>query len=422
MKIVQVLHWFLPRHVAGTEVYTHCLSKELQKRHQVSLYCREDGFHDWRHHEEEDSYDGLPVRRVYVNRMGRSRPTGIRTLLRPGSAIIESSFERYLDEKQPDIVHFQHLANLSGRLIVRASRRNLPVVVTLHDYWFLCHRIQLLRPDSSRCSGPRQGWRCAGCADVKLPYPQTFLLSPVTAPRFVYRTAHLRRCLSEADLVITPSAFVRERFVDNGFPGDKIRVSDNGTATDWLADYQPQPSDRLRLGFIGAVMQHKGVHDLVAAFRRLTSSGVELHVFGDANYAPAYYESLRRTARDERIHFRGGFDNREIGHVLSQIDVLVVPSIWYENSPVTIHEARLARVPVVASRIGGIPELVTHGVSGLLFTPGDVDDLASQIQRLIDEPLLLARLRQRIQPVKTIEENALELEEAYEQLVAGDRL
>ncbi len=420
MRIIQVLHWFLPRHVAGTEVYTHRLSKELQKRHQVWLFCREDGFHDRRFHEEEEIYDDLPVRRIYVNRIGRRFPFPGVNLLQSRNAHIESSFDRFLTEKKPDVVHFQHLAELSGGLIECARKRGLPTVVTLHDYWFLCHRIQLLRPDSSRCSGPAQGWRCAGCAGVGLPYPLAFLLGPLTAPRYVRRTAYLQQCLSMADLIIAPSHFVRDRFVANGFPPDRIRVTDNGTATDWLAEYRPQPSDRLRFGYIGAVMHHKGVHNLVDAFCGLNTTSAELHIFGHADYAPAYYETLKRTARDRHIHFRGGFANREIGQVLSQIDVLFVPSIWHENSPVTIHEARLASIPVVASRIGGIPEFVTDGVSGLLHRPGDIKDLRSQMQRLIDEPLLLARLRHGIQPVKTIEENSLELEAIYERLASGD--
>jgi glycosyltransferase involved in cell wall biosynthesis len=418
MKIAQVVHWFLPKHLAGTEVYTYRLSQELQEQHQVYLYCRESGFWGRRLHEVDEVYQGLPVRRVYSNPPIARYRLLARLLNRFRSPTIEASFARFLDEKQPDIVHVQHLLLLSGGIIAVAKERDLPVVVTLHDYWFLCHNARLLRPNLSLCSGPVGGWRCAGCAEVEIPATLRHLLSPLITPLFLYRTAYLRRHLEMADLIISPSAFVRDRFVDNGFAADRIQVSDNGTANTWVGDFQPEHSDRLRLGYIGALMHHKGVHTLIEAFDKLGDVRAELHVFGDPATSPPYYTRIERMAQNPRIHFQGRFDNDEIDRVLGQIDVLVVPSLWYENAPVTIHEARLAGIPVIGARIGGIPEFVDHDVSGLLFAPGDVGDLRVQMQRLLDEWRLLERLRQGVRPVKSIEENAHELEGAYRRLIA----
>lgn len=420
MRIAQVLHWFLPRHLAGTEVYTYHLARALQAEHDVHLFCREDGHHDRPLVEADEIYDGIPVRRIYYNTRGWTRIAPGRIVLRFQNAAVEQSFARFLDETAVEIVHFQHLLLLSGGLIAVARERGIPAVVTLHDYWFQCHNTQLLRPDSALCSGPARGIKCTGCADIKMPYPARFMLGPVLAPYFVYRTAYLRRHLEMANLVITPSAFVRDRFVDQGFPAERILVSDNGTADGWLAEYRPVRSERLRFGYIGALMYHKGVHVLVEAFRQMPGENVELHLFGDPDYAPDYYSRLRSLARDPRIQFRGRFENRDIGRVLSEIDVLVVPSVWYENSPVTIHEARFGQVPVIASQLGGIPEFVEHETNGLLFRAGDASDLRAQMQRMVEEPGLLARLRRAIQPVKSIRENALELEGIYQRLITGE--
>ena len=419
MRIAQVVHWLPPRHLAGVEVYTQYLSQELQKRHRVDLYCREDGFSDRPLHEVDELYQGLPLRRVYANPSGKLDRLLSKPFVQFRNAKVEASFARFLDEKQPDIVHIQHLLLLSGRIIAAAKERGLPVVITLHDYWFLCHRIQLLRPNLACCSGPAGGWKCAGCADIPLPYLLRFLLYPLTTPVFLYRTAYLRRHLEMADLIISPSAFLRDRFTDHGFQEERIQVCDNGTANAWLSDLRPQPSDHLRFGFIGSVMRHKGIHTLIEAFNQLDDTRAELHVFGDPRVSPTFYTQMQALACNPRVHFRGRFENDEIGRVLGQIDVLIVPSIWYENAPVTIHEARMACVPVIGSRLGGIPEFVEHDVSGLLFTPGDAVDLHAQMQRLLDEPDLLARLRQGIRPVKTIEEHGRELEAIYEQLIAG---
>src|SRR5262249_6317810 len=94
-------------------------------------------------------------------------------------------------------------------------------------------------------------------------------------------------------------------------------------------------------------------------------------------------------------------------------DALVVPSIWPENSPLVIHEAFLAGVPVIAARIGGIPELVTHGKNGLLFNPGDVEDLSRVLNVLLTEPALLDTLRTGIPEVRSIQDDARMARELY---------
>ena len=101
------------------------------------------------------------------------------------------------------------------------------------------------------------------------------------------------------------------------------------------------------------------------------------------------------------------------------IDLLVVPSLWAENSPLVIHEAFLHGTPVLASDIGGIPELVRRGVSGELFRAGDARDLAVKLRRFITDPDYYSTIRARIPPVKTIAGNAEELEELYVRLYDG---
>jgi glycosyltransferase involved in cell wall biosynthesis len=130
-----------------------------------------------------------------------------------------------------------------------------------------------------------------------------------------------------------------------------------------------------------------------------------------AGYGPR----LRRLIGDDlRIQLAGRFDNRQVGAVLGQFDALVVPSIWYENSPLAIMEAQAAGLPVLTSALGGMAELVRDEVDGLHFAPGDAADLARQIQRLRDDPALLLRLRSKVQPPATIDHEMQTLLHIYQ--------
>ena len=253
MRIVQVLHYFLPKHLAGTEIYTHNLSSELSKRHEVYIYCREDGFFQKEFHEADETYRGLPVRRVYFNLIGRKANPINQILITFKNRAIERSFERFLEQVKPDIVHIQHLYRLSASLISIAKRRGIPVIVTLHDYWFICHAIRLLRPNLEVCSGPLFGLRCAGCVELGLPVWASALLKPLITSLCVYRTVYVKSCLKEADLLISPSSFLKNKFVEQGFAPDHILVSDNGTNTALFQDLRREPSEKLRFGYIGTI-------------------------------------------------------------------------------------------------------------------------------------------------------------------------
>jgi glycosyltransferase involved in cell wall biosynthesis len=159
---------------------------------------------------------------------------------------------------------------------------------------------------------------------------------------------------------------------------------------------------------------------LVEAFRALQPRGrpVELHINGGLEARPDYVSRLRRLAGgDERIHLHGRFDNVRAAEILSGLDVAVVPSIWYENSPLAIMEAHAAGTPVVTAALGGMAELVRDGVDGLHFAPADAADLARQLQRLIDEPELLPVLRAGVTMPRGIEDEMRQLARIYQNLV-----
>ena len=139
--------------------------------------------------------------------------------------------------------------------------------------------------------------------------------------------------------------------------------------------------------------------------------------FGDLDVFPDYSSRLRREAADLPVRFAGAFDRDRVADVYAQFDVLVVPSLWLENSPLVIHEAFMAGVPVVGARIGGIPGLVEDGVNGLLYEAASPDDLARVLRRLIEHPALVRELSGRVPAVKSIGQDAEEWEAIYAALV-----
>ena len=239
---------------------------------------------------------------------------------------------------------------------------------------------------------------------------------PVDAAQIRRRLSYARHVFDTVDLFVAPSASMADEFVRLGATPDRLAISDYGFA----AANRRRTNVRgveppLRIGFVGTLVWHKGAHVLLDAARGLTGA-FELHVHGDVSTFPSYVARLREAARGLPVTFHGAFD-RVSADVYEGLDVLVVPSLWPENSPLVIHEAFLHGIPVVGARGGGIPELVVDGVSGLLYEPSSSAALRAALQWAIDEPSILQRLSEGAPPVKSIAQDAREWDARYAALV-----
>jgi len=422
LRVLQVIHQFVPRHAAGAEIHCSDLSFALARRgHAVRVLSgapyREDVGTDVQL--EDDTVivvERLPATRAYRH-LG-SIGGFFDRFDNPEARIATRSL---LARWRPDVVHIQHLLYLSADIILQCHAHGIPLVVTLHDYWFLCHRVRLIRhPGGALCSGPARGWNCCQCLNV--PRMMRSHLNPLAVGVNLYRYAYLMQQLRKTDLILSPSRFLRDVFARNGLPAQRISVIEFGMPG--LPSDLPGPADVAqrheppRFGFLGTFMPEKGLHVLIDAFNEMPAESAELHIFG-APVNPDYHREVLGRARHPRICWRGKFAHAQRWRALADIDVLVVPSTWYENSPLTIHEARAARVPVIASAIGGIPELVRHGVNGLTFPAGDTAALAACLREVIENPGRLAEWRRSIPPPKTLEAHAAEVEEIYLDLCAA---
>jgi glycosyltransferase involved in cell wall biosynthesis len=232
----------------------------------------------------------------------------------------------------------------------------------------------------------------------------------------------LRETLGRVQAIISPSRFLKEVFVGTGIGAERIRFMRQGRDFPGLGQnvLQKTPSEHLRIGYMGQITPHKGVHTLIEAVGQVSDVDMEVKVYGDPTPFPDYAQRLRRLVRhDPRVSLEGVYQRHDVSRVLQGLDVVVVPSLWYENSPNTILEAFAHHTPVIVSDLGGMAELVNDGVNGMRFAAGDATGLALKLRQLVDRPELLDRLRTGIGPVKSVAQEIDELVAIY-QIVAGN--
>jgi len=226
---------------------------------------------------------------------------------------------------------------------------------------------------------------------------------------------------SEADLFIAPSRFLLDRYVDWGIPRDRILLEDHGFPPAERVE-TPDRDPRNRFAFFGVMTQFKGIDVLLRAMERL-GPGFDGHLWvHGANYSEQpeeMREELDRLfeATAATVTWAGPYEHRQLPRLMSEIDWVVVPSVWWENSPLVIREAFQHGRPVICSDIGGMAEKVQHGIDGLHFRVADPAGLAETIERAAMTPRLWYRLRDGISPVKTLDEHIANLTGLYAELI-----
>lgn len=292
------------------------------------------------------------------------------------NADAEREFSRVLDEFRPDVVHFHNVTGLSIAVIAACRRRGIPTVMTLHDYWGVCFKNLMIKNDGSLCA--TGGFDCLGCAEVLAGAP--LLPSPV-------RNGHILLALRTVDRFISPSHYLAERFAANGLPADRMHVIRNGIDFERFgaAPRRNGGNGGFTIGYIGQLIKHKGVEILLRSLAFM-SEDIQLIVVGDGEQGGHLRELCRELDLDRRVTFAGLVDNRRIAKFYEKMDVVIVPSVWPENSPVVITEAMASGIPVVASDIGGIPELVEDGITGFLIPPRNIRALAERVEYLHAHP------------------------------------
>ena len=412
MRILQLVHQYMPDYVGGTEFYTRWLSHTLiQRGHPVSIFYRRSAEGVGQDHRLENGVH------VWTTWAGLLSPTR-RFLATFRAPRITRAFDQVVEETHPDLVHIQHLMGLPAALSHSVQERRIPVVITLHDYWWVCANAQLLTNYSQQvCAGPRAYLNCARCALARADHARLWPALPPAAALLAWRNHLLRQTIQAADRLIAPSEFVRRWYASHGAPVDRLVTIPHGL--EYPAHRSPRrrrPDEPLRISYIGGLSWQKGVHVLVEAFRGIQEAG-ELWIAGDESFDPAYVAELRARAAPG-VRFLGRLTRDAVWETLAQVDVVVVPSLWYETFSFIVSEAFAMGIPVVASHFGPLADRARDNVDGLLVPPGNVSAWRATLQRLAREPDLLARLRTNVRPPLTLEEHTQQIEALYTQIVS----
>jgi glycosyltransferase involved in cell wall biosynthesis len=431
MRVLTVVHTYPPGASGGAEHRAERTCRALKALgHDVRVLSVHWSTGPGKRATVDGEYRGVAVRRLWVRSGGPASDSY-------DNPEVEAAIRALITHWRPDVVHQFSGYLTSSSVIAAADALGVPVVVSLTDYWWLCHRVTLIRATGRACEGPSPQM-CALCQAQqrrRLRWPSRVAPTLVEAlwrtaanlgavPRATLERQRARRSvlatrLGRAHVLLAPSAYMAQVHRAHGVPAERLRVMRQGVEG---VQRHPRPDAAgLRVGYLGQVKAHKGVDLLVEAWAELRQHGTPSLVIVGASAGEDDYRRglMRRTRGWPEVEWHDAVGRDALWMTLAALDVLVVPSRWPENSPNVILEAQAVGLPVVGARLGGIPELIEEGVNGLLFEPDSAADLRRQLRRLIADPTLLERLRHGARPVRSVDDEVLELAGVYRTVAAA---
>lgn len=441
LKVAIFVHCFFPDHFYGTETYTLQLAKNLTTLgHDVTVVA---GVFQGQARKpaaiSHDVFDGVKVVRFDKNHVPHQTV---------GETYYQESVRPFLHtvlrELSPDIVHVTHLVNHTAALLEETRALGIPTVATLTDFFGFCFNNKLEAADGTLCAGPnRLRSNCVACylkaantplriATGHLPYPSLTWaamglatrglvpLNPVKSRGFVHdlveRPDVLGALYENYDAMIAPTHFLRDAYVRNGFAADKLHVSHFGVDVKAIEKPARAASGPLVIGYVGQIAKHKGVDLLVAAVSELPPEKVVLRVYGPEDQDHEFMRRVRSLS-GANVSFHGTFKPESISDVMAGFDVLAIPSVWYENSPLVLLNALATQTPVIVSDVQGLTEFVEEGVNGWSFRRADLADLRRLLGRLAEQPDMARGAKTTTSYKRTSMDMTADVEAIYRQVL-----
>ncbi|NQE54767.1 D-inositol-3-phosphate glycosyltransferase [ANME-1 cluster archaeon GoMg3.2] len=369
MKICIISSLYPPFIIGGAEISVKRAAEELVKRgHEVFVISTSQN-----RKSSIGNINGVKVYRInplnlyamynYQNQPELLKPIWhVIDLWNPHSYII---IKNILKKGIPDVVHINNFKGLSLSVFSAAKHLNLPLIFTAHDYSLICPRTNLLHGSGKICNTPS---------------------------RFCMLYNKIQKYLvnDKPDLVTAPSQFVIDKLKSSGL-FDGVKTIKLPLGIELNVEKAKKKYDLIDILYVGALSRHKGVHILIDAFKGLEYKNIKLHIVGKGKDEDAF---KRIAGLDRRISFHGFVPDEELMKLYQKANITVVPSVWYDNSPMVIYESFKNGTPVIGSRIGGIPELVEDKYNGFLFEAGDVCELKEMLENPIKNPDELKRLEE----------------------------
>lgn len=442
MKIALYVHCFYPDHIYGTEAYTLTVAHGLRELgHEVvvvtAVFAGEPPQNTFI---DEYEWEGFPVYSMDKNRFPHRNIRD--TYDQPEMRTIH---ERMLRHIRPDIVHVTHLINHTTALLEVTAAMKIPTFGTLTDFFGFCFNNKLEAADGGLCAGPNPSRsNCIECyikdasahpqASAKLKAAASPVARPgiarvlaahartkdtevpeygFTPAELTRRPGHLLNQYKTYRGLVAPSSFLHGAYERNKVPAP-LTLSHFGIDIDRSPKPKRDNPDQLRIGFIGQIAPHKGTHLLIDAFRAEAAPGVSLDIWGPENQAAAYFADLRKKAEGLPVNFLGTFRSAETASILRDLDVLCIPSTWYENSPLILLQALATHTPVIISDVEGMTEFVKDGVGGYAFARGSTEALRAVLRKFVQDRGLAARLSATTNYTRTPTDMVADIAAMYE--------
>lgn len=369
MKILQVNKFHYPR--GGADKYYLDLGEALESAgHKVAYFSM--------HHPKNIS---SPYKKYFVSRLSFNE-NGIKDKLKIPGRIIYSleakkKFKKLLKDFKPDIIHIHNIYHqISPSILDVAKEFDIPVVMHLHDYKLICPNYQLFAHGKiCEACKPNKYFKCLKSKCFK----DSYFKSLLAALEMHIHHNILKIYKKNISVFIAPSAFMKKKLVEYAWDKDKIKVIINPFSSNLVATEKEIKNIKKEdyLLYFGRLSKEKGLETLIKA---VTMGQQKLKIVG---IGPEK-ENLQRIVQDLKtnVEFLGYKSGQELKDIILKAKAVIIPSIWYENMPLSLLEALNLGSIVIAARIGGIPEIVKDQKNGFLFKSGDINDLSRKIKDL----------------------------------------
>jgi len=336
------------------------------------------------------------------------------TLTSRDKSLYSQHLTNFLLAHRPDVVHLQH-THFIGLDLLSQIRRVLPeaaIVYTLHEFLPICHRDgQMVRRFSTELCREASPRRCHEC------FPE------ISEQSFFLRQRFVKAQFDHVDRFLAPSAQLMDKYLDWGIEPGRITVEEYGRREPPVRAPDPVETRKpVNFGFFGQLSAFKGAKVMLEAMS-LVDEDVDAHLWlHGANLElqseefQAEFAAMHDSIKD-RVTFRGPYEHAELPKLMADLHWVVVPSIWWENSPLVIQEAFFHRRPVICSDVGGMAEKVRDGVDGIHFRVGDAFSLAKAFETAATSPKLWNSLRRGIREPYAMDTHVSRLRGMYGQLL-----
>lgn len=383
MKILYVLHVFYPESFFGTEKFIYNLSQNMKsKGNDVTIIT----YSNYENQKYENEYEGVIFRHIKYD--------GLKIIAFKNKADIYKHYdfnnsniykfsEYMIKEIQPDIIHIGHPLNC-GEFALVAKKLNIRYFVTLTDFYMLCPKGNFINDKLEICDSPSK----TNCSNCLRNFDEVF----------DNRLVRVQEILKNAERVFSPSKFLADVF--NKKIGEKlVEVNNHGMDYSYIIENNKRydKDSLITFGYAGNTSYQKGIYVLLEAIKSLKSCDFKLKLYGFEE-DDIVYKYVDKT--ENIIELEGVFDKKDIGKIMNSVDVMIVPSVWYENYPLIIYESLASNVPVITSDIGGMKEAIQNCFNGFLFECRNSSSLKNVINFVVENPEILNDIKNNIKSSK----------------------